>query len=441
RIRQRVGNDLIVEWRISGDEMTEGGTRIEETVELIKLLEEYIDIIHVSAGIHEEQKTLKYMFSQSGFTEHGCNVHLAEAVKKAGVKIPVVTVGGISTPELAERILADGKADIIGIGRALIADPFFPNKARKGRADEIRPCLRCGHCLHGVVVNDHFACAVNPQAGQDFRWRFAGAPEAKKTVVVVGGGPAGMTAAVTAAERGHAVTVVEKAPALGGLLKISEHDAFKADMKAYKDYMIRTVNRKCTVLLRTEATPALMEALKPDAIVCAAGSEPALPPIPGTDGPRVYSAEEAYYGYADPGTRIVILGAGLVGCETALYFAKELKKDVTLVEITAKIGDPDYWRENTPMMEEFALLPNLTVLPETRCLAILENGARIEKKDGTPGFLEADAVILATGLKPRIDTVEALRFCAEDFYTAGDCNRPRKIINATREGYYAALDI
>jgi 2,4-dienoyl-CoA reductase-like NADH-dependent reductase (Old Yellow Enzyme family)/thioredoxin reductase len=441
RVRKRVGNDLIIEWRISGDEMTDDGMRIEETIELIKLLEEHIDIIHVSAGIHEEQKTLKYMFSQSGFTEHGCNVHLAEAVKKAGVKIPVVTVGGISAPELAEQILADGKADIIGIGRALIADPFFPNKARKGRADEIRPCLRCGNCLHGVVVNDHFACAVNPQVGQDFRWRFTGAPESKKTVVVVGGGPAGMTAAITAADRGHTVTIVEKAPALGGLLRISEHDAFKADMKAYKDYMIRAVYKKCSVLLQTEATPELMETLKPDAVVCAAGSKPVFPPIPGTDGPNVFSAEEAYHRRLEIGERIVIIGAGLVGCETALYFAKELKRKVVLAEITAKIGDPDYWRENTPLTEEFALLPNLTVLPETSCLAIRENGAEIRNKDGSAGFLEADTIILSTGLRPNIDAVEALRFSAEDFYSAGDCNRPRKIINATREGYYAAMDI
>jgi 2,4-dienoyl-CoA reductase-like NADH-dependent reductase (Old Yellow Enzyme family)/thioredoxin reductase len=441
RIRQRVGGDLIIEWRISGDEMIDDGMRIEETIELIKLLEEHIDIIHVSAGIHEEQKTLKYMFAQSGFTQHGCNVHLAEAVKKAGVKIPVVTVGGISTPELAEQILAEGKADIIGIGRALIADPFFPNKARKGRADEIRPCLRCGNCLHGVVVNDHFACAVNPQVGQDFRWRFAGAPESNKAVVVVGGGPAGMTAAVTAADRGHAVTIVEKASALGGLLKISEHDAFKDDMKAYKDYMIRAVNKKCRVLLNTEATPALMAELNPDAIICAVGSDPAIPSIRGVDGPNVYGAEEAYYRYRELGARVVIIGAGLVGCETALYLAKELKKDVALVEITAKIGDPDYWRENTPMMEEFALLPNLVVLPETSCRSIDKNGVEIQSKDGTVSMLKADAVIVSTGLKPKLETVESLRFCAEDFYSAGDCNKPRRIINATREGYYAAMDI
>jgi NADPH-dependent 2,4-dienoyl-CoA reductase/sulfur reductase-like enzyme len=381
------------------------------------------------------------MFSQSGFTEHGCNVHLAEAVKKAGVKIPVVTVGGISAPETAERILAEGKADIIGMGRALIADPFFPNKARKGKADEIRPCLRCGNCLHGVVVNDLFACSVNPQAGQDFRWRFCGLPEAKKHVVVVGGGPAGMTAAVTAAERGHSVTLVERAPALGGLLKVSEHDEFKADMKAYKDYLIRTVSRKCEIMLNTEATPELMERLRPDAIICAAGSEPAIPPISGTDGENVFGAEESYYRYKEVGRRVVIIGAGLVGCETALYFAKELKKDVILTEITAKIGDPDYWRENTPMMEEFALLPNLTVLPETSCLSIGGGGATLKHKNGASVFIETDTIIFSTGLKPLTNTVEALRFCAEDFYSAGDCNRPRKIINATREGYYAALDI
>jgi pyruvate/2-oxoglutarate dehydrogenase complex dihydrolipoamide dehydrogenase (E3) component len=250
-----------------------------------------------------------------------------------------------------------------------------------------------------------------------------------------------MTAAVTAAERGHSVTLLEKTSSLGGLLKVSEHDDFKADMKAYKDYMIRTVNNKCEIMLNTEATPELMKRLKPDAIICAAGSTPALPPIRGVDGANVLGAEESYYRYREVGARVIIIGAGLVGCETALYFAKELKKDVILIELTAKIGDPEYWRENTPMMEEFALLPNLTVMPETVCLSVGKDGAEIRNKAGETDFIKADTIIFSTGLIPLTDTVEALRFCAEDFYSAGDCNRPRKIINATREGYYAAMDI
>ncbi len=189
RVRKRVGNDFVIEYRISGDEMMKGGVGIDETIELIKMLESDIDLIHVSAGIHEERDTLMYMFSQSGFTKHGCNVHLAEAVKKSGVKIPVITVGGISTPELAEQILEDGKADIISLGRTLIADPDFPNKARKGKA--ARYGLVCAAATACTSRCERSVwCAVNPQAGQDFRWRFTKALGLQKMLLSSAAAPA-----------------------------------------------------------------------------------------------------------------------------------------------------------------------------------------------------------------------------------------------------------
>ncbi|MDR2089069.1 MAG: FAD-dependent oxidoreductase [Clostridiales Family XIII bacterium] len=441
RIRRRTGKDLLIEARVSGDELVPGGQGIDEIQEFARMIQDKVDLVHVSAGIHEIQDTLTRQFAHTMFTEPGCNVYLAEAVKKA-VKIPVVTVGGIHTPELAERILAEGKADVIAMARAIIADPEFPNKARRGQRERIRPCLRCNSCLNGCTHKANFNCAVNPQTGHEFLWLMTPKPTRSRNVTVVGGGPGGMQAAITASERGHNVTLVEQSDSLGGLLRISDRDELKKDMKAYKDYLIADTLRKVKkVMLHTKGTPELMRELKPDAIMCAVGSRPFFPPIDGIGGENVLSAEDAFRSPGKTGNRVVILGGGLVGCEAALFMAHLGKKNVYVVEMLDRLADPVDWRHSNPLLKALRADARVELMTETVCLEITARDVRVRTKAGGERRIEADTVICSAGLLSDIDTVEALRPCAEDFYVIGDCYKPKKIMDAIQQAFYMAMDI
>ncbi len=439
RIREKCGPDFIIEYRISGDELVDGGMRVNDVIEFLKMIENRIDLAHISVGVHESPDTVYRMFPHTSFTEHGCNVHLAAAVKKA-ISTPVITVGGISTPEHAERILAEGQADIIGMGRALLADPELPRKARNGRRSEIIPCLRCNNCLLGVGYNDTISCAANPQTGREARWQTAPRPAASRKVLVIGGGPAGMKAAITAVERGHDVTLVEKSDVLGGLLKISDYDPLKADMKTFKDYLINKTLSMVKIRLNTEATPELIEKMAPDAVIAAVGSSPAYPDIPGINSKNIITAEEAYYDAGKVGQNVAVIGGGLVGCEAGLYLAG-LGKKVTIVEMLDTVGDPVNWRHTLPLVARMKQTPTLQFFTGTKCLEITSSGIKVAGKDRKEQFIKADTVILAAGIKPNTDTVENLRNCIPEFYPVGDCVKPRRIMEAMQGGYFAALDI
>jgi 2,4-dienoyl-CoA reductase-like NADH-dependent reductase (Old Yellow Enzyme family)/thioredoxin reductase len=439
RIRERCGPDFLIEYRISGDELVDGGMGVESVVEFLKMIEKTVDLVHISVGIHERRETLYRMFAHTSFTEHGCNVYLAEAVKKA-VSIPVIAVGGISDPAHAETILADGRADIVGMARALIADPEFPNKARNGRRDEIVPCLRCNNCLTAVGYNDIIVCAANPQTGRELRWQSAARPAGSRKVLVVGGGPAGMKAAITAAERGHDVTLLEKSDSLGGLLKISDLDPLKRDVRVFKNYLVNRTEKLAEVRLNTEATPEFVRKLAPDVMIVAVGSRPRRPRIAGIDGGTVMTAIDAYVDVAKVSQKVAVVGGGLVGCEIALHLA-ELGRDVTLVEMTDTIGDPINWRHTVPLVARMDTAPSLTYGTGLRCTEIVASGIKVIDKEGREQFIEADTVVLAVGMAPNSDTVDSLRDSALNSYPIGDCVKPQRILEAMQGGYFAALDI
>ena len=439
RIRERCGPDFIIEYRISGDELVDGGMRVDSVIEFLKMIENKIDLVHVSVGVHESPETVHRLFPHTSFTEHGCNVYLAEAVKKA-VNIPVITVGGISDPAHAEQILADGRADIIGMARALLADPELPNKARNGRRNEIIPCLRCNNCLTAVGYNDIIACAVNPQTGRELRWQTAPRPAASRKVLVIGGGPAGMKAAITAVERGHDVTLLEKSGSLGGLLKIADHDPLKSDMRVFKNYLVSRTLALVKVRFNTEATPEFIEKMAPDVVIAAVGSSPFVPDIPGIDGETVVTALDAYYDVAKVGEQVAVIGGGLVGCETALYLAESGKK-VTLVEMLDAIGDPMNWRHTIPLMMTMDQTPTLTYETGLKCMKITATGVKVADKEGRERFIDADTVVLAVGMKPNSNTVARLRNSVLNFYPVGDCVKPQRIMEAMQGGYFTALDI
>ncbi len=437
RVRQRCGEDFLIEYRMSGSEEIEGGLSKEEGIAFAGMLDGRVDLIHVSAGLDTAQAQAVHTHPTM-FLPSGVNVHYAAAVKAAGIKTPVVTIGGINTPELAEQILADGKADVIAMTRASIADPYFPEKARHGRREEIIPCLRCLDCLTGLQAGNQLSCAVNPRTAQEARFdRWSVPAKTQRNVLVVGGGPGGMKAAATAAERGHQVTLAEKSDALGGLLRFTDYDDRKIDLKRLKDHLIAEVHRNgVRVLLRTAVTPEWIRSGDFDAVILAVGSRPAKPPIPGLDA--AMHATDVYTMWRSLGKKVAVLGGGLVGCETGLFLATNGCR-VTIVEMQDKIAPEANWMHKEGMRQAFENAA-ITCRTGARIQRIEPGrGVYVSEGEGPLTLLRADDLVYALGMRPNSEERDALCGICPDTFSIGDCVRPRKSRNAIEEGYWAAV--
>jgi 2,4-dienoyl-CoA reductase-like NADH-dependent reductase (Old Yellow Enzyme family)/thioredoxin reductase len=441
-IRDKVGDKLAVEYRISGDELVPGGLRPDEQIEFAQLIQDKIDLIHVSAGRLYDNETLPRTMPPA-YIPHGINVPLAERFKKA-LKIPVTAVGSINL-DMAEQILAENKADMIGIARSLIADPDSVNKARKGTADQIRPCVRCNTCInrtHSHRLPVH--CAVNPVVGREAEFVNLITSPVKKKVVVIGGGPAGMEAARRAAERGHEVVLFEKEAVLGGTLVAASSAPFKADMKNYLDWAVHsTVNKtNLTVKLDTEATSGNILAEKPDTLVIAVGAVPFIPVVPGIEKRKVVWAGDVELGKVGVGESVVIVGAGLTGSETALHLAQIGKKVILIDMLPLEVIDADI-----PLISIIALRKMLNDLQvesrtEVRLEAVTETGVTVTEKNGSTSEIPCDTVVLAMGMTPRSEAVEKLKGLVADTYVIGDShNQKGNLYYAVSEGFFAALGI
>jgi 2,4-dienoyl-CoA reductase-like NADH-dependent reductase (Old Yellow Enzyme family)/thioredoxin reductase len=437
RIRERVGRDFPIELRISGSELTEGGLTIEDAIAICKMAEDKVDLIHVSAGAHSVIDTMTIMHP-SMFLPHGCNVYLAEAVKKA-VKIPVVTVGGITDPVLMEGIISDGKADIIALARGLLADPDIPRKAQHGRDDEIVHCVRCFDCIGGMFLTRTMKCAVNPIIGREYEFGFPAKSSERKKVLIVGGGPAGMQAAITAAERGHDVTLCEKSDSLGGALKFAREVFFKADIYRFMEYLVgRVGSLGIKVKLNAEVTPDFVEIERPDVLIAAVGADPIVPKIPGIDRASVIHATDVHKGTAKIGQKVIMIGGGLMGCETGLYLAKQ-GKDVTIIEMLEEIAVEGNIMHRRALMLE--LEKSVKLRPGLKCTKITDKGVMAADREGREALYEADTIITAVGMKPRTITVDSLRGMAPEFTAIGDCVKARRILQAVRTGYDAGMAV
>lgn len=448
RIKERCGDNFIIEARISGDELIENGMHVKDACEFAEIIQDYVDIINVSCGIHDDRSTVGQMFPMSGFVEAGCHVEMAAEIKKH-VHIPVSLISGINTPELAERILAEGKADIIGMGRALICDPEFPNKARHGHPEDIVHCMRCNYCIADLAFdplpwgqNKQFGCAANPKIARDLMIARMAEPKASRNVVVVGGGPAGLIAAITAAERGHKVTLLEKSDALGGNLKIMECEPKKHDMVLYRDYLVRQLKKNgVEVRLNTPATKELIQSMKADAVICAVGSNIMIPPVKGIDRDKVLTFMDAFYRPDSLGKDVIIVGGGIVACEAALCLADhDPERKIHLIEMRDVLCDPNYVHHYNTMIPVLDKHPQIGYRLNTRCVAATDTSVTVVK-DGVEETLNTQSVVFATGLTPNKKLVEELRDSALDFYPVGDCVNATRIKDATRAGYFAAMNI
>ena len=437
KVREAVGPDFPIEFRMSGAEFTKGGYGIEEGIEMAKAIDGKVDIIHVSAGVHEDPEVF-VRTHPSMFIEHGCNVYLAAEIKKH-VKTPVATLGGLNDPDMMEEIIATGKADIIEIARQSICDPYFPEKAFSGNKDDITRCCRCFTCFYNYLTNRTFCCAFNPIVGREME-SFYGAPATTpKKVVVVGGGPGGMYAAITAAQRGHTVTLYEKNSRLGGQLLSEQYIPFKQDMYRFVQVLEgRLREAGVDVRLNTALTAEQAEALQADVILAAVGAKPIVPPIPGIDSTKVVTLDALHQKDPAIGQKVVILGGGLVGSECAIYL-DGLGKDVTIVEMKDDWAADSYFMHKNAM-KIYMRNSGIRIHVNTTAKAVTDAGLLCDSPNGER-LLEADTILLAAGMK-------ADRVCAESFYNAaprvfeiGDCIRAGRVVDAVTDGYYRALDI
>lgn len=434
-VREAVGPSFPIEFRFSGSELFEGGYTLDEGVEIAKVLEPYIDLLHVSAGTYQRGFGDTH---PSMFKEHGCNVYLAAEIKKH-VSIPVATIGGLNDPEQMEQIIADGKADIVYMARALLADPFLPRKVMENRNEEIVKCLRCFTCMAERAATSTRRCTVNPLIGREMEGcEVTPAPE-KKKVLVAGGGPGGLYAAYTAARRGHQVILCEKEERLGGILKSEQALPFKHEMyELAGTYALLAERAGVEIRTATEVTPEYVEKEAPDALIIAVGSEPLVPPIKGLDGENVVLVNNYYLEKDKVENDVIVFGGGLAGCECAIHLGMEGKK-VHLIEMRDELA-PDANVRHRPLLlkeiEKYA-----TVHTGYKGLEVTKNGILCQDHNGNHILVPGTSVICALGQRSRTQVTERLRDSAPYVAVIGDAARVSTITNAVYWGYHAALDI
>ena len=463
KVRAAVGPDYPVGMRVAGHDFVPGGNSSARLIEAYKVFAaEGVDLFNVTGGWHET-----VVPQLPSMVPRGAYAYLAANLRRE-VEVPVVASNRIVEPDQAEGILRDSLVDMVTIGRSQIADPEWANKAREGRAAKIRPCVGCMQgCLDQLFSMRDVECMCNPVAGHE-RERKVEPAETPKKVVVVGAGPAGLEAALTAARRGHQVVLLEKGRKIGGQLPLVAAPPGREEFNALTLYYREVLGSSSVDLrLRTEATPGMVKELKPDVVLVAAGSCQLVPGIPGADRPEVVTAWDVLLDRVDVGRTVAVLGGGAVGVETAIAVAERgtvsaaglkflLKHDaedfetlkrlatrgvreVTVLEKLPKIGMDIGPTTKWVLLRELDLL-GVKSQVKAEVTAITDSG--VEYTWGTEReTLKVDTVILALGARSNDDLVRSLEDASIDCITIGDAKKPRKIMDAIQEGFLAGLKL
>ena len=449
-IREAVGDSLLIELRINGSDAVEGGITPEDCAEQLKIFEPYIDMAHITCG-HRIDALTRPKMHPTGFHPMAHNAWASEIVKKSGVNIPIGLVGGVYDPAVAEDVLAKGQADYVLMARSAMADPEIIKKAKEGREDDIRPCLRCNYCMdHGrrVALSKDLhllaypsydrQCMTNPMQFQSAQKLRIAPAERSKKVAVIGGGVAGMNAAISCADRGHSVVLYEKTDRLGGQALLSDPMWFKKEMKLFHEYLERQVKKRpaITVVYNTTATREMVEENDFDAVIVAVGAEQIVPPIPGVEKAMM---SFDVFGHEDRvGKRVVIIGGGAIGVELAIHL-NGLGHESTIVEMTEHIAAKAQLTERTDYLT-WLEKSGVKTLVGTACTEITDRGVRVKNADGEQ-FLEADTVIIAAGTRALEKERDQFADVAFDVISVGDCVKASSIVHATHTGFDAGLTL
>lgn len=463
KVREAVGPDYPILMRLAGNDFMEGGCTNREARIFASTLEEAgVDMFNVTGGWHETRVPQLTMN-----VPRAAYVYLAHGIKSS-VSSPVLASNRINDPELAEEILRNGEADMVTMARGLLADPDLPRKAQMGKAHRIYHCIACNQgCFDNIFSLKPAGCLVNPAAGSEEEGPVEPAVRSKH-VLVIGGGVGGMKAACVAAERGHKVSLVEKAERLGGQVLLNRRIPGREEMATAAEDLVRNLKAMgVEISLEKEADLPFVKDFQPDAIVLATGARPAVPEIPGVDQAHVVQAWDVLAGRAGVGGKVVVVGGNAVGLETALYLARigtlspevlhflivnhaesmetlmELlhkgDKEVTVVEMLKKAGKDIGFSTRWTIMAELRRL-GVTIMTGTKAMAVKEDGLEVEREEGS-GFLPADSIVLAAGSVPENGLLQQLQGLAPEIFVVGDAKEPRKALEAIREGFEAGMKI
>lgn len=430
RVKEKVGKNFPLIFKISVDEYFENGiTPDESKVTAQKLENQGVDAIVASGGCHEVEYELPPMWLPPGVL-----VHLAEEIKKV-VSIPVIAVGAINDPELAEKILEEGKADLVAMGRPLIADPYLPRKAEKGEFDSVRRCIRCNAtCCARSAMNLEIRCAINPAAGRELDFRLRRVIN-KKRIIVVGGGPAGMEAARTAALRGHEVILYERNK-LGGQLLLAAIPPGKEEINHLTKFLIAQVRKLAEVKIGLKATPELIEEADPDSVIIATGSKLILPNIPGVERQNVTTFEKVLRGEAKIGKDIIVIGGGEIGAETTYFLANEGHRLTILTRMGEVAPKMNSFRKKS-LMRKFVDY-HVKILTNTDIEQILDDKVIVIDRARKRQTLKMDSVVIARGWESEGELFEKLKDRVHTIHRIGDCVEPRDIESAIHEASWIA---
>jgi len=435
KVREKVGGDFPVTCRLCGDEFVPGGFDLNQSKQVAKKLEENgIDAIDVSAGTHETG----HIISAPSSIPPGFLAHLSRGIKEV-VQVPVGIVGRINDAVLAEKILAEGKANFVSMGRALIADPELPIKAFEGRLDEIRPCTACNlGCNERMYVHLDVSCQTNPMVGRERDFGIEPVTR-KKTVLVIGGGPAGLEAARVAALRGHEVLLYEKGKRLGGQLNLAAMPSGKAEYEklvGYYEYQMKKLKVK---VVHKELKKEEIIKTKPDAIIIATGGKPNTGKGIAINSRSVFTAWDVLRGEKRVGEKVVMVGGGQVGCETA-HFLLDQGKRITILEMLEDVATDMNGRARKVLLDEL-ITGGVEIIKQALVMGISQSEITFERFGLKQKIKDFDHVVLALGTLPERALLEKLGKVDIPVFSIGDCVSPRKAIEAIREGFELALEI